>query len=124
MGHTRDTKAWQELFGQFIEMDDHDWNAADDRLAKGCPPEKAEEISEDFVSFTRFVWSNFIDLKLDFDDHVIETDINRGPRGRSIHSLISWRGMLKRSISERIRSRRREAPKRHGRQFEYPSWIE
>ncbi len=75
MGHTRDTKAWQELFGQFIEMDDHDWNAADDRLAKGCPPEKAEEILEDFVSFTRFVWSNFIDLKLDFDDHVIENII-------------------------------------------------
>jgi hypothetical protein len=59
-GHTRDMKAWQDLFGQFIEMNDHDWSAADDRLAKDSPPEK---IIGDFVSFTRFVRSNFIDFR-------------------------------------------------------------
>ena len=62
---------WQTLYDRFIAMDDEAWEKVDRRLVSERSPEEIEKIHEDFVTFTRFVWSNFIDLKLDFNDPVI-----------------------------------------------------
>ncbi len=65
-------EAWQDFYNRFIEMNNEAWDQVDRRLSRECPPEKVDEIQEDFVAFTRFVWSNFIDLKLDFEEPVLE----------------------------------------------------
>ena len=62
----------QDYFNLFIQMDDGEWEKIDRRLVRDRSPEDIEAIQEDFVAFTRFVWSNFIDLQLEFEDPVIE----------------------------------------------------
>jgi hypothetical protein len=68
----QEVEYWQTLYDRFMDMDDEAWEKVDRRLGRECSPEEIEKIHEDFVTFTRFVWSNFIDLKLDFNDPVIE----------------------------------------------------
>ena len=67
-----EARGWQTFYDRFIGMNDDAWETVDRRLARECSPQKVEEIQQDFVAFTRFVWSNFIDLKLDFNDPVLE----------------------------------------------------
>ena len=53
---------------------------SDRSVANAALLEKIEEIHEDFVAFTRFVWSNFVDLKLELEEPVVERILAvRGP---------------------------------------------
>ena len=66
----------QQFYNLFIDMDDGNWETVDRRLARERSPEEVETIQEDFVAFTQFVWSNFIDLRLEYEDPVIERIID------------------------------------------------
>ena len=63
---------WETLYGDFISMNDNTWSLVDRRLAQNCSPEKVDEILEDYVRFTKFIWTNVKNLQLDIDDSVIE----------------------------------------------------
>ena len=66
----------QQFYNLFINMNDGSWESVDRRLARERSPEEVETIQEDFVAFTQFVWSNFIDLRLEYEDPVIERIID------------------------------------------------
>lgn len=63
---------WKALYGDFMSMDDDQWEAVDARLAQSFSPEKCGEIEGDFIAFTRFVWGAVIEHKLHINDEVIE----------------------------------------------------
>ena len=66
----------QKFYNLFISMDDGTWEAVDRRLAREHSAEEVEAIQAAFVAFTQFVWSNFIDLRLEPEDPVIERIID------------------------------------------------
>ena len=70
------SKTCQQFYNLFISMNDGTWEAVDRRLARDHSAEEVEAIQADFVAFTRFVWSNFIDLRLELEDPVIERIID------------------------------------------------
>ena len=75
-----DAEVWQTYYDRFISMNDAAWDRIDERLGRERSPEEIEEIQENFIAFTRFVWSNFVDLKLEFEDPVLERILSvRGP---------------------------------------------
>lgn len=62
---------WKALYGDFMSMDDGQWEAVDAHLTENFSPEKRQEIENDFVAFTRFVWGAVIEHKLRINDEVI-----------------------------------------------------
>ena len=62
----------ENYYNLFLQMDDGEWEKVDRQLAGDYTPDEVEAIQKDFVAFTQFVWSNFIGLKLEFEDPIIE----------------------------------------------------
>ena len=62
----------EDYYNLFLQMDDGEWEKIDRQLAGDRTPDEIEVIQKDFVAFTQFVWTNFIGLKLEFEDPIIE----------------------------------------------------